>query len=318
VSAVPPRSPAVRHSPPGSRHLLLLRHGQSTANAAEEFSGWIDVPLTGMGQREAVQAARLIAGHGLLPDTVHTSLLSRSVATAHLGLAWLPVRGSWRLNQRHYGALQGRSKRAVRQDVGDDTFSRWRRSYREPPPPLARHGPGDPRDDVRYAALPPDALPRGESLADVVGRLVPYWQDVPAADTSRGLVPLVVAHGNSLRALVMHLDRLGDAEVAALNIPTGVPLRYDLGEDLRPLLRGGSYLDPRQRPRAQPGSPGKASEGARNRDRHRTARVTPAEGGRFQVVPVGAYVSRPARRWCAGGTRLPTRRCRRRRRPGCS
>jgi len=229
--------------------LVLLRHGQSTANAAEVFSGWQDVPLTDQGRGEAENAAALLVQDDLLPDVAHTSLPARAISTADIisagtGRPWLPVRRSWRLNERHYGALQGRSKSAVRKEVGDPTFALWRRSYGERPPALAEADPGNAIHDERYAALPPDALPSGESLADVVARLLPYWQDVIAADLRQGLTTLVVAHGNSLRALVMHLDALTQEEVAELNIPTGVPVRYDLDTRLQPTVNGGRYLDP--------------------------------------------------------------------------
>ena len=233
--------------PPGI--LVLLRHGQSTANAADDFSGWQDVALTDQGRGEAENAAALLVEHDLLPDVAHTSVLARAISTGDIisdstGRPWLPLRRSWRLNERHYGALQGRSKSAVRREVGDTTFARWRRSYGERPPALAESDPGSAIHDQRYADLPPDALPNGESLADVVTRLLPYWQDVIAADLRLGRTTLVVAHGNSLRALVMHLDALTEEEVAGLNIPTGVPVRYDLDARLRPTVSGGRYLDP--------------------------------------------------------------------------
>lgn len=229
--------------------LILLRHGQSQANAADRFSGWLDVPLSDRGRREAVRAGELLAVHGLLPDVVHTSVLSRAIDTADIALAvldrqWLPIRRSWRLNERHYGALQGRSRAAVRAEVGDVVFARWRRSYDHAPPPLAADDPSSSRHDRRYAGLPRGELPATESLADVRARLLPYWQDALAGDLRAGRTTLVVAHGNSLRALCMHLDGHTPDEIPALNIPTGVPLRYDLDADYRPLVRGGTYLDP--------------------------------------------------------------------------
>ncbi|MDA8320763.1 MAG: 2,3-bisphosphoglycerate-dependent phosphoglycerate mutase [Actinomycetota bacterium] len=231
------------------RTLLLLRHGQSTANADGIFSGWLDVALTERGEREAIRAAELLAEHGMLPHVAHTSVLSRAIRTLDIVLAaadrlWIPTRRSWRLNERHYGALQGRPKAVVRAETGDHQFARWRRSYDIAPPPLDADDPAAARHDPRYAALPARELPLTEALADVRRRVVPYWQDVIAADLAAGRVPLVVAHGNSLRALCMHLDQLSADEVALLNIPTGMPLRYDLDPDGRPVVRGGTYLDP--------------------------------------------------------------------------
>lgn len=231
------------------RTLLLLRHGQSRANADGTFSGWLDVPLTVRGHEEAARAAELLAAHELLPDTAHTSVLTRAIGTLDIVLAglnrqWIPTRRSWRLNERHYGALQGRAKLAVRADVGEETFNQWRRSYDIAPPSLDAADPTAARHDPRYAALPADEMPASESLADVRRRVVPYWQDVLAAELHVGRMPLIVAHGNSLRALCMHLDRLNPEQVAALNIPTGVPLRYDLDRDGCPLVPGGVYLDP--------------------------------------------------------------------------
>lgn len=234
---------------PRDRTMILLRHGESTANADGTFSGWLDVPLTLRGEAEATRAAALLDVHGIYPSQVHTSVLSRAIRTADLVLEvldrpWTPTRRSWRLNERLYGALQGRSKAAVRAEVGDDVFFRWRRSYDEPPPGLSEEAVAAIRADPRYGALPPDAIPATEALADVRRRVVPYWQDVLAVDLLVGHVPLVVAHGNSLRGLCMHLDRLSPDEVALLNIPTGVPLRYDFDSSWQPLQRGGTYLDP--------------------------------------------------------------------------
>jgi 2,3-bisphosphoglycerate-dependent phosphoglycerate mutase len=229
--------------------LVLLRHGQSTANAADEFTGWLDAPLTGQGESEARGAAKLLWRHRLRPDVVHTSLLTRSIRTADLVLTELggepiPVQRTWRLNERHYGALQGRDKDAVKAEVGLEIYTGWRRSYLGTPPPLSRLDPRSARVDPRYAHLPSDALPDTESLADVRSRLLPYWYDVVAADLYAGRLPLVVAHGNSLRALVMHLDRLSAEQVERLNLPTGIPLLYELGPAWRPVHAGGRYLDP--------------------------------------------------------------------------
>jgi 2,3-bisphosphoglycerate-dependent phosphoglycerate mutase len=243
MRVIRPRSPAGAHT------LLLLRHGQSAANSEDSFSGWLDVPLSDRGRREAARAGELMAEQGLLPDVVHTSVLTRAIHTTVIALAtighpWLPTMRSWRLNERHYGALQGRSRAAVRAEFGDESYSRWRRSYEHAPPPLPEGDPSSARHDRRYAGLPARELPTTEALSDVYRRVVPYWQDVIAADLHAGRVVLVVAHSNSLRALCMHLDALTAREVEALNIPTGVPLRYELDHEYRPLVRGGTYLDP--------------------------------------------------------------------------
>ena len=229
--------------------LVLLRHGESEWNAKNLFTGWVDVGLSDKGMAEATHAAELLGQAGLQPDVLHTSLLRRAIRTAELALdavdlAWLPVRRSWRLNERHYGALQGLNKATTREKYGDEQFMRWRRSYDEPPPPLADDDEWSQAGDPRYADLL-DALPRTECLADVVHRMLPYWYDALVPDLRLGRVVLVVAHGNSLRALVKHLDGLGDAEVVGLNIPTGIPLRYELDDaSLRPVKAGGDYLDP--------------------------------------------------------------------------
>jgi 2,3-bisphosphoglycerate-dependent phosphoglycerate mutase len=233
----------------GQRTLYLLRHGQSEANSADSFSGWLDVPLSARGRREAARAGRLLAGQVPLPDVVHTSVLARAVDTAalalgELGLPSAPVRHSWRLNERHYGALQGRPRAEVRRAVGDEAYRRLRRSYEAVPPPLPLDDPGHPRRDPRYADVPDDELPAGESLADVRARVQRYWEEAIVPALGAGRVPLVVAHGNALRALCMLLDDLSPEQVRTLHVPTGVPLRYDLGTDLRPLVPGGRYLDP--------------------------------------------------------------------------
>ncbi len=229
--------------------LVLLRHGESDWNAKGLFTGWVDVGLSARGEAEARRGGELLVELGLLPDLVHTSVLRRAIRTAEIALdvadrLWIPVRRSWRLNERHYGALQGKDKAATRTEFGDEQFKLWRRSYDIPPPPLAAGDETAPTGDPRYAALPSDALPLTECLRDVVVRLLPYWYDALVPDLRSGATVLVVAHGNSLRALVKHLDRLGDQEVVGLNIPTGIPLRYDLDDDLRPLHPGGEYLDP--------------------------------------------------------------------------
>jgi 2,3-bisphosphoglycerate-dependent phosphoglycerate mutase len=233
----------------GMGTLVLLRHGESVWNSEGRFTGWVDVGLSEKGAAEAEQAGRLLADGGLAPDVVHTSVLSRAIETANTtlaaaGLAWLPVRRSWRLNERHYGALQGKNKAQTRAEYGDEQFMAWRRSYDVPPPPLADDDPLSQAGDPRYALLPDELLPRCECLLDVVRRMLPYWHDAIVPDLAVGRTVLVVAHGNSLRALVKHLDGIGDAEIAALNIPTGVPLEYQLDDRFRPVTPGGRYLDP--------------------------------------------------------------------------
>jgi 2,3-bisphosphoglycerate-dependent phosphoglycerate mutase len=231
--------------------LLLLRHGESTANAADVFGGWLDFPLTNRGRDQAAAAGRLIRDAALTPTALHTSLLTRAIDTAKIAVSEtdstnLIEQQNWRLNERHYGALQGRPRPGVRKEFGAELFGEWRRSYHLAPPPIEPDDPTHPRHDVRYAAVPPNELPASESLAAVRRRLMPYWQDVIAADLSAGRVTLVVAHGNSLRALCMHLEGLTPDRVRELHIPTGVPLRYDLDGALTPLVPGGIYLDPAQ------------------------------------------------------------------------
>ena len=231
------------------RTLVLLRHGESEWNSKGLFTGWVDVGLSGAGAQEAENGGRLLVQAGLRPAVVHTSVLTRAIQTANIaleeaGLLWLPVRRSWRLNERHYGALQGKDKARTRQEFGDEQFMLWRRSYDVPPPPIADDDPLSQSGDPRYANLPPEARPRTECLKDVVARLLPYWYDVIVPDLIREGTVLIVAHGTSLRALVKHLDGIGDAAIAELNIPTGIPLVYELDADLRPVVAGGRYLDP--------------------------------------------------------------------------
>ena len=229
--------------------LVLLRHGESEWNAKGLFTGWVDVGLSEVGAQEAVNGGKLLAQSQIRPDTVHTSVLTRAIQTAHLaleeaGLLWLPVRRSWRLNERHYGALQGKDKAATRREFGDEQFMLWRRSYDVPPPPIADDDPLSQADDPRYAALPPEARPRTECLKDVVARMLPYWYDAIVPELNAGQTVTIVAHGNSLRALVKHLDGISDADIAQLNIPTGIPLVYELDDAFRPETPGGRYLDP--------------------------------------------------------------------------
>jgi len=224
---------------PTPGRLVLLRHGQSTWNLENLFTGWEDVPLSERGQAEAVEAGRLMKESGLLPAVVHTSVLIRSIATADLALAaldrtWIPVRRSWRLNERHYGALQGLNKRQTAEQYGDEKVRVWRRSYDVRPPDVEPSDRRHPSHDPRYASLPPELLPSAECLRDVVDRMMPYWYDAVVPDLLLHPCVLVSAHGNSLRALVKQLDGLSDQQVVDLDIPTGVPRVYELGADFHP------------------------------------------------------------------------------------
>lgn len=227
--------------------LILLRHGESQWNAANLFTGWVDVDLTEAGHAQAVRAGELIAAGDRQPDVVYTSLLRRAITTAHLALdaadrLWIPVHRSWRLNERHYGALQGMDKAATKAKYGDEQFMTWRRSYAVAPPPIVRASQYSQDADVRYADIA--GGPLTECLADVVARFVPYYQQTIMAELKAGKTVLIAAHGNSLRALVKYLDGISDADIVELNIPTGIPLRYDLNEQLQPIVAGGVYLDP--------------------------------------------------------------------------
>jgi 2,3-bisphosphoglycerate-dependent phosphoglycerate mutase len=230
--------------------LVLLRHGESEWNAKNLFTGWVDVDLSAQGEDEARRGGELLRNAGLLPDVVHTSVLRRAIRTSEIALHatdrhWIPVSRSWRLNERHYGALQGKNKKQTLDEYGEEQFMLWRRSYDVPPPPLAENDEFSQFFDPRYATLPPDLKPRTECLADVVSRLLPYWYDALVPDLLAGKTVLVAAHGNSLRALVKHLDSISDEAIASLNIPTGIPLRYDLDlATMKPVTAGGEYLDP--------------------------------------------------------------------------
>ncbi|BAG20834.1 phosphoglyceromutase [Streptomyces griseus] len=229
--------------------LILLRHGESEWNAKNLFTGWVDVNLTEKGEKEAVRGGELLKDAGLLPDVLHTSLQRRAIRTAQLALEsadrlWIPVRRSWRLNERHYGALQGKDKAQTLAEFGEEQFMLWRRSYDTPPPPLARDDEFSQFDDPRYATLPPEVRPDTECLKDVVVRMLPYWFDSIVPDLLTGRTVLVAAHGNSLRGLVKHLDGISDEDISGLNIPTGIPLSYELDADFKPLKPGGTYLDP--------------------------------------------------------------------------
>lgn len=229
--------------------LVLLRHGQSEWNAKNLFTGWVDVGLTEVGAAEAVRGGQLLQTSGTLPDVVHTSVQRRAIRTAELALEasdrqWIPVRRSWRLNERHYGALQGKDKKQTLAEFGEEQFMLWRRSYDTPPPLMPDDDEYSQVGDERYAGLPTELVPRTECLKDVLERMLPYWYDAIVPDLQAGQSVLVTAHGNSLRALVKHLDEISDDAIAGVNIPTGIPLRYDLDAGLRPTTTGGEYLDP--------------------------------------------------------------------------
>jgi 2,3-bisphosphoglycerate-dependent phosphoglycerate mutase len=226
--------------------LVLLRHGESVWNAENLFTGWVDVPLSAKGEGEARRGGELLRDAGIQPDLVHTSLLRRAIATANLSLDvadrhWIPVRRDWRLNERHYGALQGKDKKQTLATYGEEQFMLWRRSYDTPPPPIEPGTEFSQDTDPRYAGVD---VPLTECLKDVVARLLPYWDAEIVPDLRAGKTVLVAAHGNSLRALVKHLDNVSEDAIAGLNIPTGIPLRYDLDDNLKPVTAGGTYLDP--------------------------------------------------------------------------
>ena len=231
-----------------TRTLILVRHGNSEWNAKNLFTGWVDVRLTEQGIAEARRAGELLAESGLKPTVLHTSVLSRAIQTANLALEtadrmWIPVKRSWRLNERHYGALQGKDKAQTLAEFGEEQFMTWRRSFDVPPPPLADDSEWSQVGDERYADLPDADMPRTESLKLVIDRMLPYWQDDIVPDLAAGHTVMVVAHGNSLRALVKHLDGISDEAISELNIPTGIPLVYELDDDFRP-VRPAEYLDP--------------------------------------------------------------------------
>ncbi|WP_424937369.1 MULTISPECIES: phosphoglyceromutase [Bacteria] len=232
---------------PEPRTLILLRHGQSEWNQLNLFTGWVDVRLTDQGKGEARRGGELLAESGILPDVLHTSLLSRAIQTADIALdaadrLWIPVTRSWRLNERHYGALQGKDKAQTLEEFGPEQFQLWRRSFDVPPPPLADDSEFSQVGDPRYAGIDGE-VPRTESLKLVIDRLLPYWESAIVPDLEAGKTVLVTAHGNSLRGLVKHLEGIGDDAIAELNIPTGIPLVYELDEQNRP-LGAGRYLDP--------------------------------------------------------------------------
>lgn len=227
--------------------LILLRHGESEWNAKNLFTGWVDVSLSQKGVEEAKRGGQLLKEKNLLPDIVHTSLLRRAIDTSQLALnacdrMWIPVRRSWRLNERHYGALQGKDKKETLAQYGEEQFKLWRRSYDVPPPPIDDADPYSQANDPRYAEIG-SPVPKTECLKDVVARMLPYWDESIVPDLKTRKRILVTAHGNSLRALVKHLDGISDGDIAELNIPTGIPLLYKLDAQLRPIIKGGEYLD---------------------------------------------------------------------------
>lgn len=226
--------------------LVLVRHGESDWNAKNLFTGWVDVPLTEKGEGEAKRAGKLMVESDVLPDVLFTSLQRRAISTANLALDaadrhWIPVTRNWRLNERHYGALQGKNKKEIREEYGEEKFMEWRRSYDVPPPPIEAGSEFSQDQDPRYAGEP---IPSTECLKDVLARLLPYWDEEIVPVIKSGKTVMIAAHGNSLRAIVKHLDGISDDEIAGLNIPTGIPLYYELDEDLKPIKAGGTYLDP--------------------------------------------------------------------------
>ena len=228
--------------------LILLRHGQSQWNAKNLFTGWVDVALSSQGEAEAKRAGELLKEKNLLPEVLHTSLLTRAIHTAEIALGacerkWIPVSRSWRLNERHYGALQGKDKAATLKEYGEEQFKLWRRSFDTPPPAIADSDQYSQASDIRYKDLGPD-LPKTECLKDVVERLMPYLDNEIAKDLRQGKTVLVVAHGNSIRAIVKHLACISDSDIAEVNIPTGIPLLYRFDDDFEPIVKEGEYLDP--------------------------------------------------------------------------
>ncbi|MCC2336533.1 phosphoglyceromutase [Cellulomonas wangsupingiae] len=227
--------------------LVLLRHGESEWNAKNLFTGWVDVPLSEKGIEEAKRGGRLMTDAGVLPDVVHTSLLRRAITTANLALDaadrhWIPVKRSWRLNERHYGALQGKNKKETLEQYGEEQFMLWRRSYDVPPPEIELGSEYSQDADPRYAGEP---IPRTEALAQVLDRALPYWDAEIVPDLKAGKTVLVAAHGNSIRSIVKYLDDIDEQTIAGINIPTGIPLLYELDEEtLKPVTAGGTYLDP--------------------------------------------------------------------------
>ena len=231
-----------------SYKLILLRHGESEWNAKNLFTGWVDVALSEKGESEAARGGQLLKEANLLPDVLHTSLLTRAINTADIALAsagvvGIPIKRSWRLNERHYGSLQGKDKAATLKEYGAEQFQLWRRSFDVPPPPIADDDQYSQKNDPKYASLD-ESLPKTECLKDVVERVIPYLNDEIKSDLVSGKVVLITAHGNSIRAIVKYLDNISDTDIAGVNIPTGIPLLYELNESFTPITKGGRYLDP--------------------------------------------------------------------------
>lgn len=227
--------------------LILLRHGNSVWNQQNLFTGWVDVDLSELGRAEAKRAGELLLASGLKPDLLYTSRLKRAINTANIALdaadrSWIDVKRDWRLNERHYGALQGKDKAQTLAEYGPEQFQTWRRSFDVPPPPIDDSDQYSQAHDERYSGLP--SIPKTECLKDVLERMMPLWLNEISSDILSGKAVLITAHGNSLRALVKHLDGISDEDIAELNIPTGIPLVYQLDENLKPLVKGGEYLDP--------------------------------------------------------------------------
>ncbi|MBM7052243.1 MULTISPECIES: phosphoglyceromutase [unclassified Rothia (in: high G+C Gram-positive bacteria)] len=226
--------------------LVLLRHGQSEWNEKNLFTGWVDVRLTEKGEAEAKRGGELLKDRGILPDVVHTSLQRRAINTANLALdaadrLWIPVKRNWRLNERHYGALQGKDKAETLEKYGEEQFMTWRRSYDVPPPAIDDNDEFSQANDPRYADL--ENAPKTECLKDVLERMLPYWESDVKPDLEAGKTVLIAAHGNSLRALVKNLEGISDEDIVGVNIPTGIPLYYELDENFKPVA-AGEYLDP--------------------------------------------------------------------------
>ena len=245
------------------RTLILLRHGQSEWNALNLFTGWVDVRLTNLGALEAERGGALLREKGLLPDVLHTSLLTRAIQTANIALdaadrAWIPVHRDWRLNERHYGDLQGKNKAETQEQYGEEQFMEWRRSFDVPPPVISDENEYSQAGDPRYAGIDAE-MPKTEALKNVIDRLMPYWNGPIADDLNAGKTVLVTAHGNSLRALVKHLEGIGDDEISSLNIPPGIPLVYKLNDQLEAIGKG-EYLDPEA---AAAGAAAVASQGSK-------------------------------------------------------
>jgi len=228
--------------------LILLRHGESEWNAKNLFTGWVDVRLSELGEKEARRGGELLREKNLLPDVLHTSLLRRAIQTAQIALDscdrhWIPVNRTWRLNERHYGALQGKDKAQTLEAYGEEQFKLWRRSFDVPPPPIDDNDPYSQANDPRYADLGA-SMPKTECLKDVVERLLPYLNSEISRDLQAGKTVLVAAHGNSIRAIVKHIACISDEEIAEVNIPTGIPLLFTFDKDFEPIVKRGEYLDP--------------------------------------------------------------------------